>query len=321
VLIGGGMGYTHRKPQTYARLGTPFAFVTDVADIMPLVEAMVKVQRDFGGRADRKHARLKYLVDDWGIDKVREKVFEYAGRRFPGPRGIQPTAQPDYLGWHKQMQAGMNYVGAWIENGRIRDFAGSFRFRTGLREIIGRFRPAVRLTPHHNVILANIRDEDVSEVQALLAKYGIPTDKGISTLRRMEMACPALPLCGLALAEAERAMPDVIRGIEAAGHGDADVVVRMSGCPNNCSRPRSAEIGIVGSGSDRYQLCTGGSHLGTRLCEPLVEKLTQADLAPAISKLLTAWKAERNEGERFGDWSARVGVEALRAKLETASAK
>lgn len=320
VTAGGGLGYTHRKPETYARLGTAIAFVQDEADIIPIIEAIVKVQRDFGGRENRKHARLKYLVDDWGIDKLREKVFEYAGRRYDLPRGIQPGAQPDYLGWHKQTQEGLNYVGIWVENGRIRDFDGSYQFRTGLRKIVDQFTPSVRLTPHHNIIFANIADEDVSKVQAILDDHGIPTDKGISTIRRMEMACPALPLCGLAMAEAERAIPDVMKGIEEAGHGDAGVVIRMSGCPNNCSRPRSAEIGIVGAGADRYLLYVGGAHNGTRLCELLAEKLKGEELSVIISELLSLWKAERIPGEEFGDWSARVGAEALRGRLETVKA-
>lgn len=316
VLVGGGLGYTHRKPQTYARAATPLAFV-DADGLLELIEAIVKVQRDFGGRADRRHARMKYLIDDIGEAAFRDRVFEYAGRTFEPPRRVEPTAQPDYLGWHKQRQDGLNYVGVWVENGRIRDFPGSFQFRTGLRRIVEQFRPSVRMTPHHNIILANIRDEDVDAVQAILEEHGIPTDKGISAIRRMEMACPALPFCGLALTEAERIFPDVIAGIEAAGHGDEDVVIRMSGCPNNCSRPRTAEIGLVGCGSDRYMLYVGGDRLGRRLCEPIAEKLTAANLAPAVSTLLELWKQERSDGERFGDWSLKKGTDALRPLVET----
>ena len=138
--------------------------------------------------------------------------------------------------------------------------------------------------------------------------------KGISRLRRLEMACPP-SFCGLALAESERAMPGIIRDIEAAGHGDAEVIIRMSGCPNNCSRPRSAEIGIVGSGSDRYVIYTGGDYNGTRLNELVAEKLTGKDIAAAVSKLLSAWKADRANGERFGDWSARIGVDEVKQHL------
>ncbi|NUM53007.1 MAG: NADPH-dependent assimilatory sulfite reductase hemoprotein subunit [Candidatus Hydrogenedentes bacterium] len=314
VLAGGGLGYTHRKPETYARMATAIAFVNE-DELVPLLEAIVKVQRDHGGRANRRHARMKYLIDDWGWDKFAATVFEYAGRTYAPPRGVKPTDQPDYLGWHKQIQQGLNYVGVWIENGRIRDFDGSYKFRSGLRKIVEQFRCGVRLTPHHNVILSHIRDEDVPKVQALLDAHGIPTDDGISPLRRMEMACPALPFCGLALAESERAMPGIIHDIEAAGHGDSDVIIRMSGCPNNCSRPRSAEIGIVGSGSDRYVIYTGGDFNGTRLNELVAEKLTGKDIAAAVSALLSAWKANRNNGERFGDWSARVGVDGVKQHL------
>jgi sulfite reductase beta subunit-like hemoprotein len=318
VLTGGGLGYTHRKPETYARLGTHFAFVQE-DELIPLLETIVKVQRDHGGRASRKHARMKYLIDDWGFEKFRQTVFEYAGRTYPAPKGIPPSDQPDYLGWHKQIQDGLNYVGVWVENGRIRDFEGSFQFRSGLREIVSRFKPDIRLTPHHNVVLANIRDEDVAEVQAILDQHRIPTDKGISAVRRLEMACPALPFCGLALAEAERAMPSIIEKIETAGHADADVIIRMSGCPNNCSRPRSAELGIIGSGSDRYVIYAGGDYLGTRLNEPLAEKVKLDDVAPMVSALLSAWKANRNDGERFGDWSFRVGIDALKPYIEAAA--
>lgn len=315
ILVGGGLGYTHRKPETYARAGTPLAHVQE-PDILPIVTAIVKVQRDFGDRSNRKHARLKYVVEEWGIEKFRAKVFEYAGQEYPLPVGRVPSAQPDYLGWHAQHQAGLNYVGVWVENGRIKDFEGSFQFRTGLRKVVEQFQPSIRLTPHHNVILANIRDEDVDAVQAVLDAHGIPTDKGISAVRRMEMACPALPLCGLAMAEAERAMPGFIEGLEQAGHGDADVMIRMSGCPNNCSRPRSAELGIVGFGADQYQVYTGGCYLGSRLNELLLDKVKTDKLVPVVATLLDAWKAERQASERFGDYCARVGIEPLRSRVE-----
>jgi len=316
ILVGGGLGYTHRKPETYARAGTPMVNVQE-ADILPVVEAIIKVQRDFGDRSNRKHARLKYLVEEWGIEKFRAKVSEYAGREFDLPSGRMPSAQPDYLGWHRQHQDGLHYVGVWVENGRVKDFDGSFQFRTGLRKVVEQFKPSVRLTPHHNIILANIREEDIDAVQALLDEYKIPTDKGISQVRRLEMACPALPLCGLAMAEAERAMPGFIEGVEAAGHGDADVIIRMSGCPNNCSRPRSAEIGIVGFGADQYQVYTGGCYLGTRLCESLHDKVKGDKLVPVVAALLDIWKAERQEGERFGDFSHRIGADALRTRTES----
>ena len=316
IVAGGGLGHTHKQPKTYARLATPVCFVEREEDVIPVVEAIVKVQRDFGDRSDRKHARLKYTMDDHGDDWFRAKVFEYAGRDYAMPRGIKPTAQPHYLGWHKQVQPGLNYVCVWIENGRIRDFKDSHQFKSGLRAIVENYKTDVRMTAHHNVILANVRDEDVAGVQALLDQYKIPTDRGISLIRRLEMACPALPLCGLALSESERAMPGFMEALEAAGHADDDVLIRMSGCPNSCSRPVTAEIGIIGRGRDQYQLLTGGCYLGTRLNQELVPILKGVDVPPTIARLLDAWKAQRNDGERFGDWSHRVGTAELRKRLE-----
>lgn len=319
ILAGGGLGHTHKKPETYPRLATPVCFVADVEDVIPVLEAIVKVQRDYGDRCDRKHARLKYTIDDHGEDWFRAKVFEYAGREYAPARGVNPSAQPHYLGWHKQIQPGLNYVGVWIENGRIRDFDGGYQFKTAFREIVSRYRPDVRLTAHHNIIFANINDEDVAGVQALLDEYKIPTDKGISMVRRLEMACPALPLCGLALSESERAMPGIMEAIEAGGHADADVLIRMSGCPNSCSRPVTAEIGIIGRGRDQYQLLTGGDYLGRRLTQELIPVLKGPELPAVIVQLLDAWKADSANGERFGDWSHRVGVDALRERLGQAA--
>jgi sulfite reductase (ferredoxin) len=316
ILVGGGLGHTHKRPETYPRVASPLCFVEHEADVLPVLEAIVKVQRDFGDRTDRRHARMKYLIDDQGEDWFRAKVFEYAGREYAPPRRVTPSAQPHYLGWHKQIQPGLNYVCAWIENGRIRDFEGGRQFKAGLRAIVENYQPDVRLTAHHNLILANIKDDDVAGVQALLDEYQIPTDKGISVIRRLEMACPALPLCGLALSESERAMPAMMEAIEAGGHADADVLVRMSGCPNSCSRPVTAEIGIIGRGRDQYQLLTGGDYLGTRLTQELIPILKGAEVAPTIVRLLDVWKAERHDGERFGDWSHRSGAESLRQRLE-----
>ncbi len=319
ILVGGGLGFSHTKKNTYARLGTPMAFVQE-EEVLPLIMAVIQVQRDYGDRTDRKQARLKYTIDRMGFEVFMTRVAEYAGRSFAPPRNVKPTGQFDYLGWHAQGEAGLNYVGVWVENGRVSDVENGPAFRSGLRAVIDKYRPSVRATPHHNLVLANIPDADVAGVQAMLDQYGLPTDKGISTLRRMEMACPALPLCPLAQSEAERALPAFMADLEAAGHGDADVVLRMTGCPNGCARPTVAEIGLIGKGPGRYILLTGGDHNGTRLNEVLAPLVKEPEVAPLIGQLLTLWKTERAEGETFGDWSHRVGVQALRRKtgLETA---
>lgn len=312
VLAGGGLGHSHSKTETYARLGTPVCFVDD-ADLLVAVEAIVKVQRDFGNRAERHQARLKYTIDRMGQDAFIAKVHEYAGKALPASRGIKPSAQPDYLGWHKQHQPGMNYVGVWVENGRVKDVDGH-RFRTGLRAVVEKFKPSIRLTGHHNVIFANIADKDVAAVQHMLDEYGLPTDKGIAPLRRREMACPALPLCGLALSEAERALPGVLDEVAKLGHAYDDVVIRMTGCPNSCARPETAELGIIGRGPDKYNVYAGGDRLGTRMNTLVAENVTTADLPKRISALFAAWHADHpNNGVHFGDWANGKGVEALKA--------
>ncbi len=314
VLVGGGLGHSHTKPNTYARVASHFAFVQQ-DEIWPLVEAVVKVQRDHGERGDRKMARLKYTVDRMGMDAFRQAVFETAGRTFAPPVNARPVDQPDYLGWHRQSQPGLNYVGVWIENGRIKDFGGSYQFKTGLRKIVESFRPDLRVTPHHNLILANIPDDSVEAVQRMLDEYRIPTDQGVSTLRRMEMACPALPLCPLAQSEAERVFPEIMAGLEQAGHGDARVIFRMTGCPNGCARSTTSEIGLIGKGPGRYILLVGGDYNGTRLNTELLDKVKHEELVPLIASLFTLWKGDRAPEERFGDWSARKGVEWLRQQL------
>ncbi|MBI5153679.1 NADPH-dependent assimilatory sulfite reductase hemoprotein subunit [Candidatus Poribacteria bacterium] len=312
VLAGGGLGHSHGKPETYARLASHITYVAP-DELLAVIEAIVKAQRDHGNRENRQQARLKYTIDRLGLDKFRETVAGYYGKPLPPPKGIRPAGQPDYLGWAKQRQPGLNRAGLWIENGRIRDFEGSFQFKTGLRAIVERFRPSVRLTPHHNLILADIRDEDAAEIKQLLAGYRIPTDAGIPKLRRHEMACPALPLCGLALAEAERGLPAIMQAIEAAGLAGEDVVIRMTGCPNSCARPETAEIGIIGRGPDKYHVYTGADRLGSRMNQLTVENLNSEAVCAALVRLLTAWKQGRSQDESFGDWSHKMGTELLRA--------
>ncbi|HNT89374.1 MAG TPA: NADPH-dependent assimilatory sulfite reductase hemoprotein subunit, partial [Candidatus Hydrogenedentes bacterium] len=310
ILAGGGMGFSHAKKNTYPRLGSPVAFVP-YDDVIPICEAIIKTQRDYGERTDRKQARLKYTIDRMGLDAFVKLIETYAGRRFDPPRNVRPTAQPDYLGWHKQSQDGLNYVGVWIENGRIRDFEDSHQFRSGLRAVVERYRSDVRVTPHHNLVLANVADADVASVQALLDEYGIPTDRGISTIRRQEMACPALPYCGLAQSEAERALPTIMRGLEAAGYGDLDVSIRMTGCPNGCARSSTSEIGLIGKGPERYILNIAGDYNGTRLNTTLIPTIKFDDIVPTLSRLFDLWKEQREDGERFGDWAHRIGTEQV----------
>lgn len=312
ILAGGGLGFSHTLERTYPRAASHVAFVTTPDEVIEITLAIVKVQRDYGERSDRKQARLKYTIDRLGVPKFQALVNEYAGKTFAPPTNKKPTAQPDYLGWHKQIQPGLNYVGVWVENGRIKDFEGGYRFRSGLRAVVEKYRPSIRVTAHHNIVFANIRDEDVVGVQAMLDEYGLPTDKGISTLRRMEMACPALPLCGLAMSESERVFPKIMEGLEQAGHGDDPVVIRMTGCPNGCARSSSSEIGLIGKGVKQYVLVVGADYVGTRVNEILMPKVKEEEIVPRVSQLLTLWKQHRSPGQGFGEWAFATGIEKLR---------
>lgn len=310
VVVGGGLGYIHTAPETYARLAEPFTFVSGDA-LIAVLDALVKVFRDYGSRSDRYHARLKYLIADRGLDWLRTKTEEHLGAPLPPPKGVQPLGQLDYLGWTKQVQPGLTYVGLWVENGRIRDVPDGRRFKSGLRAVVERFRPRVLLTGHHCVILADIPDRYIRAVQDLLDGHGIPTDQGVSQLRRTEMACPALPLCQRAIGEAERVFGPLMQGLERAGHDDCRTIVRMSGCPNGCSRPRTAEVGLIAFRQGTYQVYVGGNVAGTRLNELLVESVRYEGLVPLLTALFSAWKAYRRDGEAFGDWSRRAGLGTL----------
>lgn len=319
ILAGGGLGHSHSKQDTYARLGSHLACVRDEAEVIPVVEAIVKVQRDFGNRDERHQARMKYTIDRMGLEAFRDKVQEYYGKPLPAPTSTVPSAQPDFLGWGDQAD-GRKYVGLWVENGRVRDFDGGHQFKSGLRRIVEAYQTPVRLTPHHNIILCGIAPADVPAIEALLAEYRIPTHEGVSAIRRREMACPALPLCGLALSEAERVLPDILSAVEAAGLEAEDIAIRMTGCPNSCARPETAEIGIIGRGPNKYHLYAGADRIGSRMNTKVLDDVTAEDLPKRIAEMVGWWRSERADGEPFGDWAHRIGESVLAERLASASA-
>ncbi len=315
VLAGGGLGFTHGKEDTYPRLATPVAFAS-TRDVLYAVEAVVTIQRDYGNRVNRKRARLKYVLDELGPQWFHEEMVRRTGGRVEPARPIAPERweMPDHLGWHEQKQSGLFYAGIFIENGRIVDKPGD-PMRANLRKIVERFRPQVRITPQQNLILCNVSAKHRREMDAMLRDSGFSTKVkrgGLSELRRHEMACVALPTCGLALSESERVMPGIIGRLEEMGFGKERVSIRISGCPNSCSRPNMSEIGIIGRAPNKFNLYVGGDFEGTRLNQLLHENIVTEDLAPRIGGLLRRWKQERREGEAFGDWSLRAGVDALR---------
>ena len=317
VLVGGGLGATHGKPETYPRLASPLAFVRR-EELCRVSEAVVAVHRDYGDRSNRRHARLKYVIDDHGLPWFRARVEEAVGHELEPPRNVDVTDIHDHLGWHRQGD-GWWFYGMYVENGRIRDSEAT-RSRTALREIVTRVRPevGVRLTPQQNVLITGIDERRRPLVERILADHGVPEAARLTPVRRWAMACPALPTCGLALAESERVLPDVLTSLEheleRLGIPDAHLTVRMTGCPNGCARPYTADLAFVGRSADRYTVYVGGTMLGTRLGVQYADLVRRADLVAVILPLLERYRAERLPNENFGDYVHRVGVEPVGAR-------
>ena len=212
-----------------------------------------------------------------------------------------------HLGWHRQHNSELHYVGLFVENGRVHDFAGP-GLKSGLREIAERFRPNILLTPRQDLILCDIPASMVPEIQSLLRQFHIAPEEEFSPLRVLSMACPALPTCGLAITEAERRLPGLVTELERRGFGNEAVVMRMAGCPNSCSRPPVAEIGLIGKSANGYNVYVGGSASGTRLAQLYQEDVPEGELADLIAELFSAYRGDRSADEGFGDWANRIGI-------------
>ncbi|HOR28544.1 MAG TPA: NADPH-dependent assimilatory sulfite reductase hemoprotein subunit [Candidatus Sumerlaeota bacterium] len=308
LIVGGGMGFAHGNEATYPRLGTRMVRVTP-AELLEALETVLKIQRDYGDRSDRKHARLKYVVEQRGAEWFRDEMRRRTGRNYPEAGPLPPYKVLDHLGWEQRFDGRWN-VGIHIDDGRVRDRDGA-PLMTGLRRIVERFRPQVRMTPRQDVVLVGIDEKDRPEIQRLLDEHGLETDAGLKRMRRLSMACVALPTCGLALAESERYMPSLLRQLDALGVGDEPVEIRMTGCPNSCVRSPLAEIGVVGRGPGKYALYLGGNQEGTRLAFPFLERVDDTQLAQVIFRLIDAWRRETGRAASFGDWSTQKGCQAL----------
>jgi sulfite reductase (ferredoxin) len=316
VLVGGGMGMTHGNAHTFPHLAQPVCYVPARA-VVGVAEAVVKLFRDHGNRGDRKRARLKYVVHDWGIERFREVLAEYVGGQLELPRETAISAVDSHLGWHAQGQ-GRWYYGLSIENGRVKD-SGSMRLRSGLRALIEHLQPELRLTPFQDVLLCGLEESAREEIERKLAEYGVLRPDQISKVKRFSLACPAIPTCGLALTEAERALPQFLPVLEAElkrlGLENECLSVRMTGCPNGCARPYQSDIGIVGRSGDKYTLFVGGSVLGTRLNFMLKDLVPFSELVPTLRPILVRFAAERFAQESFGDFCQRMGEQTLREWL------
>ena len=313
LLAGGGMGMSHNNSATYARLADEIAFVTPEQAI-EAVTAVVTIHRDFGDRENRKHARLKYILQDRGVEWFREELASRVSFPLVPVRPMPSFAVHDHLGWHEQGD-GRWYVGLHVENGRIAD-RGELRLRSGLRTLIEKFELSTRLTAQQNILLTGIRAEDRPAVVALLAEYGIRPVEEITKARRNAMACVALPTCGLSLAEAERVFPAVIDQLETTldelGIGSSDITARMTGCPNGCARPYVAEVAFVGRSLDKYTVFLGGNPAGTRLARPFLDLVPLDQLVSVLKPVLADYRDQREQGESFGDFVERVDLDYLR---------
>lgn len=313
LYAGGGLGRTHNKEETFARAADPIGYV-DQADVYDLIKAIVATQRDYGDRADRRHARMKYLINDWGVEKFRTKVEEYFGKPIQPLQPLPAFKYLDFLGWHEQGDGNV-FLGISVENGRVKD-DGAFQLKTALREIEQKFALPMRVTPHQNILLYDIDPAHQPAIQAILTRCGIKSETDIDTLVRYSMACPAMPTCGLAITESERALPGVLQRIrnllDQVGLKDEHFVIRMTGCPNGCARPYLAELGFVGQAFEAYQLWLGADPHQTRLAQVYMEKMSIHDLEVTLEPLLVMFKQQRQRHESFGDFCHRIGFDQLR---------
>lgn len=312
VVVGGGLGVTPSAKKTFPRLASRMAFVTP-EQAVGVAEAVVKVQRDFGYRDDRKRARLKYLVHDQGIEWMRHKVEEYYGTKLKDCTPDDVVEHRDHMGWDEQGD-GRCFYGFNVENGRLYD-DDQRAWKLALREICEEFQPEVRLTAHQSVLFCNLQQDARSKLEKIIKKRGLPLTEEISNVRRWSIACVALPTCGLAITESERALPGVIdvmeKKLSELGLDKELFTVRMTGCPNGCARPYNADIGLVGKANGKYTVYVGGTRLGTRLGFIYKDLVPLEKITDSLEPLFRAFRDQRTQAESFGDWCTRLGLEKL----------
>ena len=308
VAVGGGLGMTHNRADTYPRLATLMGSVGP-EDLLAVAEAVIRLQRDNGDRGDRKRARLKYVLDDMGEDWVRHGIGQYFGRPLAPLLPMPALAVPDLLGWHEQ-GGGAWWLGVPVSSGRI-----SGALRTALRAAVTQFGLDVVMTPQQDVLLAGIAAADRGAVSALLGDHGVIAAETLTPLARWALACPALPTCGLALTEAERVRDVLVANLEAVlrrySLENERISYRITGCPNGCARSYTGDIGLVGRVPGAYAIYVGGDFAGTRLSFKLAERVKQGDISRTLEPLLAAFARDRHDEEGFGDFCHRHGRDAL----------
>jgi len=309
VTVGGGMGMHHGNEATFPRLADVMGYCTP-EQAVEVSEAVVKVQRDHGDRTERKHARLKYTIEDHGIDWFRDEVEKRLGYKLEAARDFKFEDNGDRYGWTESAD-GQQHLTLFIQNGRVLDKEG-WTALTALREVAKIHKGDFRLTANQNLIIADVAPADKAAIEAILAEHGLGESWHQSGMRLNSMACVALPTCGLALAESERYLPDLITEfdevLKANGLEDDAITIRMTGCPNGCARPYIAEIALVGRGPGKYNLYLGGGFVGDRIVKMYRDRIAAEEIVPTMKPIIEAYAKERTPGEKFGDFCIRTGV-------------
>jgi len=320
VAVGGGMGVTHGDAATYPRLADVIGFCTP-AQVIGVAETIVTIQRDFGDRSERKHARLKYTLDDRGLDWLLAEFASRAGYSLAEARPFAFTHTGDAMGW-QQTSDGLWHLCLFIQSGRVAD-RGAARHLTGMREIARILRGEIRLTPNQNVIISGVTEGDRVSIDALVREHGLDGWKRMSPLRLHSMACVGFPTCGLSMAESERYLPELLGRIESLledhGLSAQPITIRMTGCPNGCARPYLAEIGLVGKGPGLYNLHLGAAFDGSRLNSLYRESAQEADILKILDTLFADYAGKRLNAESFGDFLQRSGVLGAQAAVQANS--
>mmetsp|Transcript_13168 Transcript_13168/g.18944 ORF Transcript_13168/g.18944 Transcript_13168/m.18944 type:complete len:524 (-) Transcript_13168:715-2286(-) len=318
LMVGGGMGRTHNKENTFARAADHLGYVPK-EDIMECMKAILAAQRDHGNRDVRANARMKYLVHTLGIDNFRSLVESYFGKKVQPWRETKEWKYNDWMGWWDQGD-GKLFYGLHVENGRVKD-EGDFRLKTCLRVLVDKFNLHMIMSPTQSIIFRDIDPKDKPEIESILVAHGIKPIEEIDPLNRLAMACPALPLCGLAQNEAERKMPDYIeqiRGLlDRMNLNEEEILMRMTGCPNGCARPYMAELAFVGDGPKSYQVWLGGSPVLTRTAWPYKAKMKDTDFDLVLEPIFAMFIQQRQEFEAFGDFCDRAGADAIEKYAES----
>lgn len=307
LLVGGGLSIDHGNKATYARTASEFGYLP-VEKILDVAEAVVTTQRDWGNRTDRKNAKTKYTLERVGVETFKQEVERRAGITFEPIRPYEFTTRGDRFGWVKGIDDKWHLT-LFIENGRILDYPGR-PLKTGLAEIAKIHQGDFRLTANQNLIVAGVPEAQKQAIERLARDHGLM--ENVTAQRENSMACVAFPTCPLAMAEAERFLPEFVTRVEglmnAHGVGDEHIVLRVTGCPNGCGRALLAEVGLVGKAPGRYNLHLGGNRIGTRVPRMYRENITEDEILATLDELLGRWSAEREAGEGFGDFTIRAGV-------------